>query len=93
MNRRIAIMAAIVFCAAGVVTLTMRHKGNASAGSAPSVVTADIQAGIEKHITEQTRLGEGHFRLPFGQGQLRLKLVRVHTEYLANLGPGRRCPK
>ena len=50
--------------------------------------TADIQAGIERHIEEQARLGGGYFRLPFKDRELRLKLVRVHTEYLANLGPG-----
>jgi transglutaminase-like putative cysteine protease len=54
-----------------------------------NVVTEDIQAGIEKHIEEQTRLGEGYFKLSFGDIQLRLKLVRVHIEYLANLGPRR----
>jgi len=55
----------------------------------PNVVTADIQAGIERHIEEQTRLDGGHFTLPFEDRELRLKLVRVHTEYLANLGPRR----
>ncbi len=55
----------------------------------PHVVTADIQKGIEKHISEQTRLGEGYFLLPFREGELRLRLVRVHTEFLANLGPRR----
>ncbi|MDP7030449.1 MAG: transglutaminase domain-containing protein [Phycisphaerales bacterium] len=55
----------------------------------PHLVTADIQAGIEKHIADRTREGGGWFTLPFGDEQLRLKLVRVHTEYLANLGPRR----
>lgn len=55
----------------------------------PHVVTGDIQAGIEKHIAEQTRLGKGYFKLPYADGELHLKLVRVHTEYLANLGPRR----
>ena len=55
----------------------------------PNVVTGDIQAGIEKHIEDQTSLNEGHFPISFGDKELRLKLVRVHTEYLANLGPGR----
>ncbi len=53
----------------------------------PRVVTADIQAGIERHIEEQTNLGGGYFPLPFEGQELRLKLVRVHTYYLANLGP------
>ena len=51
-----------------------------------NVVTADIQAGIESHIDEQARLGGGHFKLPFGDKELRLKPVRVHTEYRSNLG-------
>ena len=55
----------------------------------PHVVTADIQADIESYIDEQTRLGGGYFTLPFDDKELRLKLVRVHTEYLANLGPRR----
>jgi transglutaminase-like putative cysteine protease len=57
--------------------------------SIPNVVTKDIQDGIEKHIEEQTRLGGGYLKLPFGDSELKLKLVRVHTEYLANLGPRR----
>ncbi len=55
----------------------------------PHVVTADIQAGIERHIDEQTRLGGGYFTLPYEGAELRLRLVRVHLEYLANLGPRR----
>jgi hypothetical protein len=55
----------------------------------PNVVTADIQAGIEQYIETQTRLGGGYFSLPYQGKTLRLKLVRVHTEYLANLGPRR----
>jgi hypothetical protein len=34
-------------------------------------------------------LGGGYFKLSFDEEELRLKLVRVHTEYLANLGPRR----
>ena len=52
----------------------------------PTVVTADIQAGIESHIEEEARAGGGYFELPFRKKKLRLKLVRVHTEYLSNLG-------
>ncbi|MCF7957405.1 MAG: transglutaminase-like domain-containing protein [Phycisphaerae bacterium] len=56
--------------------------------SSVPVFSKEIQAGIEKHITEQTRLGNGHMRLDFEGEQLALKLVKVHTEYLAKLGPG-----
>jgi transglutaminase-like putative cysteine protease len=61
----------------------------ASYDSVPNVVTKDIQDGIEKHIEEQARLGEGYFRIDYEGKELKLKLVRVHTEYLANLGPRR----
>ncbi len=71
---------AIVLQLAGV----LRIEGQSTA--AP-VVTADIQAGIEKHIEEQVVKGGGHFQLPFQKETLQLKLVKVHTEYLANLGP------
>ncbi|MDP1832954.1 MAG: transglutaminase-like domain-containing protein [Geothrix sp.] len=54
-----------------------------------TVVTADIQAAIERHVEEQVRAGGGTFALTFGEKQLRLKLVRVHTEYLSSLGPDR----
>ncbi|MHC4248131.1 MAG: transglutaminase-like domain-containing protein [Planctomycetota bacterium] len=62
------------------------HRGTALLSS---VVTADIQAGIERYIEERVRLGGGYFALAFGDKGLRLKLVRVHTEYLSNLGPRR----
>ncbi len=53
------------------------------------IVTADVQEGIEKHIAEQIKLGNGYFRVPFEDRELRLDLVRVHTEYLATLSPTR----
>ncbi|UCD50527.1 MAG: hypothetical protein JSW27_23750, partial [Phycisphaerales bacterium] len=91
MNWRKAIPAGLVVCTLIAVYLAARFEQPTATGSTsvPNVVTADIQAGIEKHIDEQTRLGGGYFTLPFEGGQLRLKLVRVHTEYLANLGPRR----
>ena len=55
----------------------------------PEVVTGDIQAGIEHHIAEQTAQGDGAFVVPYEGQDLRLKLVRVHLEYLATLGPRR----
>ena len=58
-------------------------------GYRADVVTEDIQAGIENHIAERVRLGKGFYRLHFEGKELQLKLVRVHIEYLSNLGPGR----
>ena len=68
---------------------TARRVDQTQAEAVPHVVTSDIEAGIEAHIDEQTRLGDGYFKLSFQDRELRLKLVRVHMEYLANLGPRR----
>ncbi len=52
-------------------------------------VTAEIQQGIEKHIADETGADDGYFSLPHEGRTLRLKLVRVHMEYLASLGTNR----
>lgn len=83
----IAAAVGVCFFLAGCDTSTADQKNLAD--SVPNVATKDIQDGIEKHIEEQTRLGEGYFKISFEGEQLQLKLVRVHTEYLANLGPRR----
>jgi hypothetical protein len=49
-------------------------------------VTSEIQQGIEKHIETKSTEDEGYFSLPHEERTLRLKLVRVHIEYLASLG-------
>jgi transglutaminase-like putative cysteine protease len=82
-------MAAVCLGAATAGFAASAPAGNAPEFPTPQVVTADIAAGIERHVAEQTRLGGGSFNLPFGKQQLQLKLVRVHLEYLANLGPRR----
>ena len=91
MSWRTIISATVVVCL--VLAGCGRNEGQDAPGaSAPPVlnsVTADIQAGIERHIEEEVRLGGGYFKLPFRNQELRLKLVRVHTEYLSKLGPRR----
>jgi transglutaminase-like putative cysteine protease len=84
-----ALPVTLVVCAFLAGCNASRAEQQESSDSVPNVVTQDIQDGIEKHIEQQTRLGEGYFRIPFDGTQLQLKLVRVHTEYLANLGPRR----
>ncbi len=76
----------IIFLTLGTFSIT-QTTGLAGTSNIPNVVTADIQAGIERYIEEQTRLGDGFFKLQYNEKELRLKLVRVHTEYLTNLGP------
>ncbi len=55
----------------------------------PKVVTADIEAGIKANIDKKVAEGGGYFHLKTKEKELRLQLVRVHTEYLSNLGPQR----
>ncbi len=83
MNWQMTMLAAVVIC----TVLVGCHKENGFSEKVSNVVTADIQAGIEKHIEEQTKLGDGYFKMAFKDEELNLKLVRVHTEYLANLAP------
>ncbi|HET9487229.1 MAG TPA: transglutaminase domain-containing protein [Chryseosolibacter sp.] len=47
----------------------------------------EIETGIKDYIEEETRKGDGYFHVKDKDRGLRMKLVRVHTEYLSNLGP------
>ena len=87
--RRAAVLVAVVTCLALAGCQQALRNEQHEIGPVPNVVTADIQAGIEKHIEEWTLAGGGYFKLSYGDKDLSLKLVRVHTEYLANLGPRR----
>lgn len=87
MNRTKAAFAAFALCIALSGCHASQNALQDSSDSVPNVVTEDIQAGIEKYIEDQVAAGEGYFHLEHGDQQLQLKLVKVHTEYLANLGP------
>jgi transglutaminase-like putative cysteine protease len=54
----------------------------------PSVTIDEIAAGIQKHIAEQSKASGGYFKVPFAKKELKLELVRVHLEYLSDLGGG-----
>lgn len=53
------------------------------------VSIAEIEQGIRSYIDEKSTAENGYFVIEDGDSTLRLKLVRVHTEYLSNLGPNR----
>lgn len=61
---------------------------NESTATAQRASAEEIEAGIRKHIDEKTAEGKGFFHVMDGDRELKLKLVRVHTEYISNLGPG-----
>lgn len=49
----------------------------------------EIEEGIKAFIDRETEQNEGYFLINDTERNLKLKLVRVHTEYLSNLGPSR----
>lgn len=83
----VAMTALVAGCATPSTANERAFVGDDTLVPPAPVVTADIKAGIEKHIEEKTQRDGGRFVLDFEDEQLRLQLVRVHTEYLANLGP------
>jgi len=84
---------AFAFCSAACLTLftagcsSVRNAGNPADEPVPDVVTSDIDAGIRQHIREVSDAHGGFFPLVDHDKHLSLKLVKVHTEFLATLGP------
>lgn len=60
----------------------------ADAASNLAVTIDEIAAGIEHHIAEQSKAGGGYVTILYNRKELSLQLVRVHLEYLADLGGG-----
>ena len=55
----------------------------------PKVSINQIEDGIKAYIEDQTEKNDGIFPVKDENHDLKMKLVRVHTEYLSNLGPQR----
>ncbi|MBK8291501.1 MAG: transglutaminase domain-containing protein [Flammeovirgaceae bacterium] len=53
------------------------------------VSIAEIESGIKSFIEKKTEENNGFFEVSDRGHDFRMKLVRVHTEYLSNLGPKR----
>jgi hypothetical protein len=71
-----------------------RNLNSETEGQIPSKVyqkvsIAEIEEGIKNYIEREKEANNGFFIVNDQQKELRLKLVRVHTEYLSNLGPNR----
>jgi hypothetical protein len=64
---------------------TTARCGDSAGGS---VTIDEIATGIEKHIAGQSHANGGYFKVPFKNRELNLELVRVHLEYLSDLGGG-----
>ncbi|WP_373496062.1 transglutaminase-like domain-containing protein [Aquiflexum sp.] len=62
---------------------------NSPDNSTKKISIQEIEQGIKAFIDKETEQNEGFFLLNDKERNLKLKLVRVHTEYLSNLGPNR----
>lgn len=79
----------VVMMACNSSTKQKKEEKTLADTTIPKVVTADIEAGIKANIAKMVAEGGGYFNMTTEGKELRLQLVRVHTEYLSNLGPRR----
>ena len=79
----LSILLAVVFSACNTRSEKREDETSLAANTPPKIVTADIEEGIKANIAKRVEEGDGYFILD----TLKLQLVRVHTEYLSNLGP------
>src|SRR5687768_5843037 len=88
-NPRIVLLG--IFLAAACLSCSRVEKENVEtpAATLPKVQIAQIEEGIKNYIREKTEKADGFFHVRDKDEALRMKLVRVHTEYLSNLGPKR----
>ena len=81
----------VLFSALLVALLSCSDKKEASTPvqtkNTKKVSIAEIETGIKAFIEKKTAENEGYFEVRDRGQDYRMKLVRVHTEYLANLGP------
>jgi transglutaminase-like putative cysteine protease len=72
-----------------IVSGTALAEAEAPPSGAPGSVTIEhIADGIRAHIAQESHRHDGKFRVEHEGKALDLELIRVHMEYLANLGNG-----
>jgi hypothetical protein len=88
---RIIIAAAIAsFMSPATVVFSQEHPEHPHAGgAAKQVSTADISAGIKKHINAETNKSDGKFHVDYQGQDLALSLIKVHDDRLQDLGGGK----
>ena len=81
MNERNLILVMAVFCCGLVGCHTTQNSDQAAIDSVPDVFIADIQDGIEKHIEEQSLLGEGTGSIPWDRRMFFTVVRLIFTAY------------
>jgi len=67
--------------------ISYQEKNGAELVPVQKVSIPEIEEGIKAFIADKTEKNGGFFPVKDENHDLRMKLVRVHTEYLSNLGP------
>lgn len=72
-----------------VASCDMKNKASDQPGGSTvkRASIAEIEAGIKSYIQKKADENDGFFEVSDRGKDFRMKLVRVHTEYLASLGP------
>jgi hypothetical protein len=87
MINRFSIITGILLLMASCQSKEKAKEENTEVEKVAKVSIAEIEAGIKAYIAAETASSDGYFNVNDERGNFRLKLVRVHTEYLSNLGP------
>lgn len=77
----------VFFLAACHKPTTQEESAKVDPPKVRKVTIAEIEEGIKAYIQQKTEEGNGYFSVKDNDNTLQMKLVRVHTEYLSNLGP------
>ncbi len=73
-------------CQSGQPDQQSAQKKSETPEAESEVTIEEVERGIRRNIEQQTADGDGYFLYENDSMSLRLKLVRVHTEYLSVLG-------
>ena len=89
-GRLITAAAIALFFTPAMLVLSQEHPEHPQAGgAAKQVSTADISAGIKKHISTETNKSDGKFHVDYQGQDLALNLIKVHDDRLQDLGGGK----
>ena len=80
----VVVVLALASCSGKKATQVEQPKTNVK-----KVSIAEIESGIKDFIQRETEANDGYFHVEDKGTEYKMKLVRVHTEYLSNLGPNR----
>lgn len=85
-SRLVYLLFTISYCFLFILSTSCESERQKKAKQSKKVSVEDVEKGIRANIANRVKEGDGYFRYKNDSVDLRLKLVRVHTEYLSVLG-------